>query len=92
MNKFLKHATRLGAVALCSAALCTLPAMAQGGGRGMMSPEQRQAQFDEMAKAVALTPDQIMATVNTILGSVAAENAETLALINGALTPPAPTV
>jgi len=59
MNKFLKHATRLGAVALCSAALCTLPAMAQGGGRGMMSPEQRQAQFDEMAKAVALTPDQI---------------------------------
>ncbi|AFL90436.1 hypothetical protein Terro_4231 [Terriglobus roseus DSM 18391] len=57
MNKFLRHATRLSAVALCSAALCTLPAMAQG--RGMMTPEQRQAQFDEMAKAIDLTPDQI---------------------------------
>jgi protein CpxP len=60
MNKFLKHATRLSAVALCSAALCTLPAMAQGGGgRGMMTPEQRQAQFDAMATAVGLTPEQI---------------------------------
>jgi len=60
MNKFLKHATRLGAVAICSAALCTLPAMAQGGGgRGMMTPEQRQAQFDQMATAVGLTPEQI---------------------------------
>lgn len=59
MNKFLKHATRLGAVALCSAALCTLPGMAQGGGRGMMTPEQRQAQFDQMAAAVGLTPEQI---------------------------------
>ena len=58
MNKFLRHATRLSAVALCSAALCTAPAMAQGGGRGMMSPEQRQAQFDEMAKAIDLTPDR----------------------------------
>ena len=43
-------------------------------------------------KYPALTPEQIMATVNTILGSVAAENAETLALINGALTPSAPAV
>ena len=59
MNKFLKHAARLSAVALCSAALCTLPAMAQGGGRGMMTPEQRQAQFDQMATAIGLTPEQI---------------------------------
>ena len=60
MNKFLKHATRLSAVALCSAALCTLPAMAQGGGGRGMTPEQRQIQFDEMAKAIDLTPDQII--------------------------------
>jgi protein CpxP len=55
MKTFLTHATRLSAVALCSAALCTVPMQAQ---RAPMTPEQRQAQFDAMVKAVGLTPDQ----------------------------------
>jgi len=46
-------ATRIGVVAVCSAALCTTPMLAQG--RGMMSPEQR---VDAVDKAVTLTPDQ----------------------------------
>ena len=53
-----KYATRLGAVVLCSAALCTAPLMAQGGGGGgrmQMTPEQQTANLD---KAVTLTPDQ----------------------------------
>ena len=58
MKSFLKHAARLSAVASCAAILCTVPMRAQGG-RGMMTPEQRQAQFDAMAKAVELTPDQV---------------------------------
>jgi protein CpxP len=53
-----KYATRIGAVALCSAALCAAPMLAQGGGgggRGMMTPEARVAAID---KAVTLTDDQ----------------------------------
>jgi protein CpxP len=56
MKTFLAHATRLSAVVLCTAALCTVPMQAQ---RAPMTPEQRQAQFDAMAKAVELTPDQV---------------------------------
>lgn len=59
-----RYAARLGAVALCSVALCTVPMVAQGpggGGRGMMSPEQQQAQLDALTKAVDLTPDQVTA-------------------------------
>jgi protein CpxP len=57
MNKtILKYAARVGAVALCSAALCSVPMMAQGGGGGgRMTPEMRVAAID---KAVALTDDQ----------------------------------
>ena len=52
-----KCAARLGVVALCTAALSTVPMMAQGGGggRGMMTPEARVAAID---KAVTLTDDQ----------------------------------
>jgi protein CpxP len=53
-----RYVTRAGAVALCSAALCTVPMMAQGGGgggRGMMTSDQR---VDALDKAVTLTPDQ----------------------------------
>ena len=53
-----RFAARIGAVALCSAALCSVPMMAQGGGgggRGMMTPEARVAAID---KAVTLTDDQ----------------------------------
>lgn len=54
---FRKYAARIGAVALCSAALCTVPMLAQGGGggRGGMTPEARVAAID---KAVTLTDDQ----------------------------------
>ena len=60
MNRmtFRRYAARMGAVALCSAALCSVPMMAQGGGgggRGMMTPEARVAAID---KAVTLTDDQ----------------------------------
>ena len=70
MNKtmFRRIAMRAGAVALCSAALCTVPMLAQGGGaggpggggggggRGMrMTPDQQVANLD---KAVTLTDDQ----------------------------------
>jgi periplasmic protein CpxP/Spy len=53
-----KCAARVGVVALCTAALSTVPMMAQGGGgggRGMMTPEARVAAID---KAVTLTDDQ----------------------------------
>jgi len=53
-----KYATRAGVVAMCSAALCTVPMMAQGGGgggMGRMTPEMRVAAID---KAVTLTDDQ----------------------------------
>ncbi len=57
-NTILKYAGRIGAVAICSAALATVPMMAQGGGgggRGGMTPEARVAAID---KAVTLTDDQ----------------------------------
>jgi periplasmic protein CpxP/Spy len=66
MNKtmFRRIAMRAGAVALCSAALCTVPMLAQGGGgapggggggRGMRTPDQQVAALDT---AVTLTADQ----------------------------------
>jgi periplasmic protein CpxP/Spy len=51
-----KCAARVGVVALCTAALSTVPMMAQGGGGGgRMTPEARVAAID---KAVTLTDDQ----------------------------------
>ena len=56
MQKFRRYATRMGALAVCSAALCTVPMLAQGGGGGMRwTPEARVAAID---KAVTLTDDQ----------------------------------
>ncbi len=58
MTMIRKYAARAGVVALCTAALSTVPMMAQGGGgggRGMMTPEARVAAID---KAVTLTDDQ----------------------------------
>src|SRR5450631_2163047 len=56
MNSFRRYATRMGAVAMCTAALCSVPMMAQGGGgMGRMTPEARVAAID---KAVTLTDDQ----------------------------------
>ncbi len=54
-----RYAMRAGAVAMCSAALCAVPMMAQGGGgggRGMrQTPDQQVAALDT---AVTLTADQ----------------------------------
>jgi protein CpxP len=52
-----RFAARMGVVALCSAALCSVPMMAQGGGGGGrgMNSEARVAAID---KAVTLTDDQ----------------------------------
>ena len=59
MTMIRKCAARIGVVALCTAALSTVPMMAQGGGGGGrgggMSPEMRVAAID---KAVTLTNDQ----------------------------------
>jgi periplasmic protein CpxP/Spy len=59
MTMFRRYAMRAGAVAMCSAALCSVPMVAQGGGgggRGMrMSPDQQVAALDT---AVTLTDDQ----------------------------------
>jgi len=61
MIGFRKVAMRLGALAICGAALSTMPLLAQGGGgmRGMMSPEAQQAMMDDMTKKVGLTDDQV---------------------------------
>ena len=52
-----RYAARVGVVALCSAALCSTPMLAQGGGGGMMrmTPDERVAAID---KAVGLTDEQ----------------------------------
>ena len=58
MTMIRKCAARAGVVALCTAALSTVPMLAQGGGgggRGGMAPEVRVAAID---KAVTLTDDQ----------------------------------
>lgn len=57
MKMIRRCAARAGVVALFSAAMCTVPMMAQGGGGGgmRMTPEQRVANLD---KAVGLTDDQ----------------------------------
>jgi protein CpxP len=52
---FRRYASRIGAMALCSAALCTAPMLAQGGGGMRMTSDQRVAAIDT---AVTLTPDQ----------------------------------
>ena len=61
--EFRRIAIRLGALAVCGAAMSTMPMLAQGGGGGqrggMMSPEAQQAQLDAMTKAVGLTDDQV---------------------------------
>ena len=51
------YAARFGVVAICTAALCSTPLLAQGGGGGMMrmSPDDRVAAID---KAVGLTDEQ----------------------------------
>lgn len=60
MNKtILKYAGRIGAMAICSAALSTVPMMAQGGGGGgygQMTSDQRVARIDQAVGP--LTDDQ----------------------------------
>ena len=79
MIGFRRNAIRLGALALCSAALSTMPMLAQGGGGGqrggMMSPEAQQAQLDAMTKAVGLTDAQV-AKVKAINADAAKKQAD----------------
>ena len=66
-----RTAMRAGAVALCSAALCAVPMMAQGGGggRGMMDPD---AQLATLTTALTLSADQ-QAKIKPILAADAAK-------------------
>ena len=58
MTMFRKYAMRAGALALCSAALCTVPMLAQGGGGGGRPPMTADMQVANLDKAVTLTDDQ----------------------------------
>ncbi|MGD0888552.1 MAG: hypothetical protein ABR889_04835 [Acidobacteriaceae bacterium] len=78
MNLIARYAMRVGAVALCSAALCATPMLAQagggapgggGGGRGMMTPD---AQLASLTTALTLSADQ-QAKIKPILEADAAK-------------------
>jgi hypothetical protein len=74
MNR--RYAMRLGALALCSAALCTAPMLAQGGGgRQMQTPQQ---QTDALTTALTLTPDQAV-KVKAIFDADAKKRADLMA-------------
>ena len=60
ITMFHKYATRRCAVVICSAALATVPILAQSSVRPLFpSPEQQQAQLNALTIAVGLTPDQV---------------------------------
>jgi protein CpxP len=83
-NMFRRYAMRAGAVALCSAALCATPMMAQGGGgggRGGMTPD---AQLAQLTTALTLSADQ-QAKIKPILDADAKKIADLRAV-----TPPDP--
>jgi hypothetical protein len=78
MKMFRRYAMRAGVVALCSAALCAVPMMAQGGGgapggggggRGGMTPD---AQLAQLTTALTLSADQ-QAKIKPILEADAAK-------------------
>jgi hypothetical protein len=72
MKMLRRTAMRAGAVAICSAALCAVPMMAQGGGgggRGMMDPD---AQLASLTTALTLSADQ-QAKIKPILAADAAK-------------------
>ena len=79
-NMFRRYAMRAGAVALCSAALCAVPMMAQGGGgapgggggRGMMTPD---AQLAQLTTTLTLSADQ-QAKIKPILDADAKKIAD----------------
>jgi hypothetical protein len=72
MKMLRRTAMRAGVVAMCSAALCAVPMMAQGGGgggRGGMDPD---AQLASLTTALTLSADQ-QAKIKTILVADAAK-------------------
>jgi hypothetical protein len=72
MTMIRRCAARVGVVALCTAALSTVPMMAQGGGgggRGMMTPD---AQLAQLTTALTLSADQ-QAKIKPILEADAAK-------------------
>jgi periplasmic protein CpxP/Spy len=58
MKMIRRFAARTGVVALCSAALCSVPMMAQGGGGGGRMQQTPEARVTAIDKAVTLTDDQ----------------------------------
>jgi len=64
-----RTAMRAGAVALCSAALCAVPTMAQGGGGRGMDPD---AQLAQLTTTLTLSADQ-QAKIKPILAADAAK-------------------
>ncbi len=71
MNMIRRYAMRAGAVAMCSAALCAVPMMAQGGGGGGrgMDPD---AQLAQLTTVLTLSADQ-QAKIKPILAADAAK-------------------
>ena len=71
MKMLRRTAMRAGAVAMCSAALCAVPMMAQGGGGGGrgMTPD---AQLAQLTTALTLSADQ-QAKIKPILDADAAK-------------------
>jgi len=53
-----RTAARMGVVALCSAALCSVPMLAQGGGGGGRGPQTPDQQVAALTTALTLTADQ----------------------------------
>src|ERR1700690_2681806 len=72
MNLFAKYAMRVGAVALCSAALCATPMMAQGGGGGGRGGMDHDAQLAQLTTTLTLSADQ-QAKIKPILVADAAK-------------------
>lgn len=75
MKMLRRYAMRAGAVAMCSAALCAVPMMAQGGGgggRGRMAPDAQVAALDT---AVTLTADQKTAALKIYTDAAAKQQA-----------------
>jgi len=70
MKMLRRYAMRAGVVAMCSAALCAVPMMAQGGGGGRgMDPD---AQLASLTTALTLSADQ-QAKIKPILVADAAK-------------------
>ena len=84
ITTFRKYTPRLCAVVICSAALTTVPILAQSSVRPLlMSPEQQQAQLNALTSAVGMIPDQ----VRQVQAINAHATSQTLDIRNSGMTP-----